>query len=98
MFSCTTSKEESLLIFHRSLVKLNLAYNQIELLEGFRDLSRSGSSLQEVVLHGNRVGEVREIVRNMCRLSHLLHLTLSQGGAHNPVCMHTGMWLCLFYH
>ena len=74
----------------RSLVKLNLSYNQIEDLSGLRSLGVSDCRLSHLELHGNKLRSVQHIHRSIALCGSLQHLVLSQDGSSNPLCFQEG--------
>ena len=79
--------------FLRSLVKLNVSYNQIEDLSGIKSCAGPSYSLTHLDLHGNKLASVAHVSQCLCRVSNLKHLTLSLDGSSNPLCHKPGLYL-----
>lgn len=80
------------LSFLRSLVKLNLSYNQIEDLSGIKSCAGPSYSLTHLDLHGNKLASVAHVSQCLCRVNNLKHLTLSLDGSGNPLCHKPGLY------
>lgn len=84
-----------IVFFFRSLVKLNLSYNQIHDLSGFCHMHGSGYKLSHLEIHGNRVDSIEHVTDCLTGCLNLRHLVLSLGGADNPVCTQKGWCFCM---
>ena len=75
----------------RSLVKLNLAYNQIQDLSGLQSVHGPDYRLSQLDLHGNQLQSLPHVTRCVLGCVNLRHLTLAQSGADNPICNDQGV-------
>jgi hypothetical protein len=85
LFSMFNSSEN-----YRSLVKLNLSYNQIANISGLQAIEGAEYKLSQLELHGNSLLSVDHVARCLEHADNLRRLVLSQGGADNPCCKHQG--------
>ena len=74
----------------RSLVKLNLSYNQIRNISGFSEMGSSEYRLSQVELHGNRLQSVDHLIQCLRHCTNLRSLAVAQAGADNPLCQMPG--------
>ena len=79
----------------RSLVSLDLSYNQIQHIDGFLALHGPSYKLSCVNLHGNHLESVSEAIRCMQGCYNLKHLSFNMSGADNPLCHQTGTKITL---
>ncbi|XP_041375167.1 leucine-rich repeat and coiled-coil domain-containing protein 1-like isoform X2 [Gigantopelta aegis] len=70
----------------RSLVKVNLSYNQIEDLRGLQSLSGPEYRLSHLECHGNKIRSTDNVVQSLRGCHTLRKLVLKQEGSANPVC------------
>ena len=76
---------------YRSLVKLNLSYNQITDLTGLQSMQGKEYVLSHLELHGNQLQSLAHVCRCIRGCANLRHLIFSQSGASNPICFQQGM-------
>lgn len=74
----------------RSLKRINLSFNNIHNLGGFYAIQGEDFQLEKIELHGNKVTNQDHVLSCLMGCSSLRKLTLSLGGADNPVCHLTG--------
>ena len=70
----------------RSLVKLNLSYNQIRDISGFTEMGSAEHRLSQLELHGNRLQFQNHVTQCLSSCMNLRSLALTQAGADNPLC------------
>ncbi len=76
---------------HRNLVKLNLSYNQIHEVTGFKDLRGDEYKLTQLELHGNRLASASHVTSSLAPCQNLRYLAIAEAGADNPLCHNASM-------
>ena len=76
---------------HRNLVKLNLSYNQIHDVTGFKDLRGDEYKLTHLELHGNRLASASHVTSSLAPCQNLRYLAIAEAGADNPLCHNASM-------
>uniref|UniRef100_K1PSA2 Leucine-rich repeat and coiled-coil domain-containing protein 1 n=1 Tax=Magallana gigas TaxID=29159 RepID=K1PSA2_MAGGI len=74
------------LIYYWSLVKINLSYNHISDISGFKSLHGSEYKLSHIELHGNQLSSPQHVIKALIGCSNLRQLTLCLDGSSNPLC------------
>ena len=79
-------------LINRSLSKLNLAYNEIKDISGFKDLSGPDYQISHIDLRSNLIGDLSHAINCVGDLSHLKVLLFQQGPneSDNPICSQNG--------
>ena len=88
----TINGGKKMIVFHflRSLVKINLSYNHISDISGFKSLHGSEYKLSHVELHGNQLSSPQHVIKALIGCSNLRQLTLCLDGSSNPLCSDLG--------
>lgn len=83
---------KKMIVFHflRSLVKINLSYNHISDISGFKSLHGSEYKLSHIELHGNQLSSPQHVIKALIGCSNLRQLTLCLDGSSNPLCSDLG--------
>ncbi|XP_059163542.1 leucine-rich repeat and coiled-coil domain-containing protein 1-like [Physella acuta] len=74
----------------RSLESLNLSYNQVENLTGLQCFSERSYHLSYLSVHGNKLRDVKHVIKSLKDIQSLHHLVLRQEGSANPLCFQQG--------
>ena len=77
-------------LLHRSLSRLNAAYNRIQDITGLRELHGPDHSLVHLSLHGNQLSSAEHVIGCLAGLTRLNHVTLTHEQSDNPVCRMPG--------
>lgn len=83
--------------FGRSLVKLNLSYNQINDISGFEEMTTADYRLSHLELHGNRLNSLNHVTQCLSKCVNLRSLAVAHAGADNPFCQTPGEYPCNSY-
>lgn len=81
-----------LFVCFRSLVKINLSYNHISDITGFKSLHGPQFKLSQIELHGNQLSSLQHVIKALIGCSNLRQLTLSIDGSSNPLCSEHGKY------
>ena len=73
-------------MFFRKLEKLNLSYNYISDLSGFKTFRRNTHVLRVIDLHGNRISSLKHTIECIANCGTVEVLSLASNDGCNPVC------------
>ena len=73
-------------------MKINLSYNHISDITGFKSLHGPQFKLSQIELHGNQLSSLQHVIKALIGCSNLRQLTLSIDGSSNPLCSEQGKY------